>query len=230
MSVSVSTFQLRLLVVAIVVGTGGQLVEVSNAHGRAASDASIAEPSASASLPRRRPEELGSRFQNSAHVVPHRNLLARRSIAPARDPLLAVLAKPRPASAPFVSITEDEEASRSSSVNPTGVRAPLSAPHLVPEAEAALGATVAKRGNPDASLANIVILADTYDDTRMSPMWPGSPPSPASFVASELAILFGACSCVALSIYGLVATKLRRRERRACGACNNLVVHPGNLT
>jgi hypothetical protein len=54
----------------------------------------------------------------------------------------------------------------------------------------------------------------------MSPMWPGS----RSTASPKLAMLFGACGSVAISIYGLVAFKLRRRRRRACGRPNDRVV------
>jgi hypothetical protein len=55
-------------------------------------------------------------------------------------------------------------------------------------------------------------------------MWPGSSPSTAP---AKLAMLFGACSSVAISIYGLVVFRLRRRSRRGCGRPNDLVFRHG---
>jgi hypothetical protein len=76
---------------------------------------------------------------------------------------------------------------------------------------AASGTTLAERRDPDDVLATMAILAETYDETRMSPMWPGSSPSPGSFATTALVTLFGACSGLAISIYGLVAFMARRR-------------------
>jgi hypothetical protein len=73
------------------------------------------------------------------------------------------------------------------------------------------GTTLAEGRDPDDVLATMAILADTYDETRMLPIWPGAPASPGSFATAGLVTLFGACSCVAISIYGLVAFMARRR-------------------
>jgi hypothetical protein len=68
-----------------------------------------------------------------------------------------------------------------------------------------------QRRDPDDVLANMAVLAETYDETRMSPTWPGSPPAPGSIATAGLVMLLGTCSCVAISIYGLVAFMARRR-------------------
>jgi len=73
------------------------------------------------------------------------------------------------------------------------------------------GTVLAQSRDPDDVLASMAILADTYDETRMSPMWPGSPPSPGSAAITGLVALFGTCSGVAISIYGLAAFMARRR-------------------
>jgi hypothetical protein len=221
MSASVSALQLKLLVVAVVVVPIGQLVGSSIGDGRAASPAPIAEPWASALIQaRRRPEEPATRLRNAAQVVRHSNLLARRSNPSAHDLPSAALATQRSTIASSVSTAEHEEMSRPNRVNTIRVPAPRPAPPLAPEAEAAAGAKLAQRRNSGAAIANMAILADTYDETRMSPMWPGSP----STASPKLTILFGACGGVAISIYGLVAFKLRRRRRRACGRPNDRVV------
>jgi hypothetical protein len=146
MSVSVSAFQLRILVVAIVVVTFGQLVAASVGHGRAAS------------------------------VV---------SDAPAHDP---------------------------SSAPPARARAAIAAPTVLADADPAPGMLFAPRRDPDDALAIMATLADIYDDTRMSPTWPSSMPSPALLSPAELVRLLGICSGVALCIYSLLAFNLRRRS------------------
>jgi hypothetical protein len=146
MSVSVSAFQLRILVVAIVALSFGQLVVVSIGDGRAAS------------------------------VV---------SNALAHDPLSALPTRARPA---------------------------VAAPTVLADADAAPGMLFASRRDPDDALAIMATLADIYDDTRTSPMWPNSVPSPASLSPAELVRLLGICGGVALGIYGLLAFNLRRRS------------------
>jgi hypothetical protein len=146
MSVSVSAFQLRILVVAIVVVTLGQLIVVSIGDGRAASVASD---------------------------------------APAHDPPSALPARARPA---------------------------VAAPTVLADADAAPDMLFAPRRDPDDALAIMATLADIYDDTRMSPTWPSSMPSPASLSPAELVRLLGICSGVALCIYSLLAFNLRRRS------------------
>ena len=227
MSVSVSVLQLKLLVVAIVLVMIGQLVESSIGNGRAASPASIAEPSATASIQtRRRPQEPATRSMNSAQVVRHSNL-ARRPNPSAHDLPSATLATLRPSIASAASTNEHEEMSNPNRVNTIRVLAPRPAPPLAPETQATAGTTLAPLRNLDAAIATIAILADTYDETRMSLIWPGSPPSTAP---PKLAILFGTCSSVAISIYGLVAFKLRRRRRRAGGRPMISSFVTGNLT
>jgi hypothetical protein len=76
---------------------------------------------------------------------------------------------------------------------------------------AADSGTTLERRDPDDILVTMAILAETYDETRMSPMWPDSSPSPGSFATTGLVTLFGACSGLAISIYGLVAFMARRR-------------------
>jgi hypothetical protein len=146
MAVSVSAFQLRILAVAIVAATFGQLVVASIGQGRAAT------------------------------VI---------SNAPAHDPPSALPARA-----------------------PPSVRAPT----VLADADAAPGMLFAPRRDPDDALAIMATLADIYDDTRMSPMWPSSVPSPASLSPAELVRLLGICSGVALCIYGLLAFNLRRRS------------------
>jgi hypothetical protein len=94
-------------------------------------------------------------------------------------------------------------------------QAPVAAPSVLADAEAVSGAMFAQRRDPDAALAIMATLADIYDDTRMSPMWPGSLPSPGSLTPAELVRLLGICSGVALGIYGLLTFDLRRRSPRS---------------
>jgi hypothetical protein len=205
MCVSISAFQLRILVAAIVVVTIGQLVVVSIGDGRAASRASVADPSAGALTPgQRQSAQPPARLRVSARVLRHGHHLAHRSNPSAHDPLTAELAKARLRVAPPVS-----ETLRPHSMNTIRV-APVAPPPAVPEAEAASGTTSARR-DPAAALANMEILADTYDDTRMSPMWPGSPSS-APLATAELVTIIGICSCVAISVYGLIAFRSGRRR------------------
>jgi hypothetical protein len=142
---SVSAYQLRILVVAIVVGALARLAVASIGHGRAAS------------------------------VV---------SNAPAHDP---------------------------ASVLPATARAAVAAPTVLANADAAPDMLFAPRRGPDDALAIMATLADIYDDTRMSPLWPNAVPSPASLSPAELVRLLGICSGVALCIYSLLAFNLRRR-------------------
>src|SRR5258708_6536166 len=97
MSVSVSVFQLRILVVAIVVATVGQLVVTSIGDGRAAGFAFVAEPSTGATAPAKRQSERPLRRpQGSSRAIRHTHLSA-------------VLAKAHPAVAPSVATVENEE-------------------------------------------------------------------------------------------------------------------------
>jgi hypothetical protein len=210
MCVSISAFQLKILVAAIIVVTVGQVVVVSIGDGRAASPTSVADPSAGEITPAQR-QSAQPPTRDSDRVVRHGHRLAHRSSPSAHDPLAKVLAKARPPVAPPASAVEGEEMLRPHSVNALRV-APMAARPVGPEVEAALGTTPAQRRDPAAALAKMEILADTYDDTRMSPMWPGAPSS-ASSVTIELVALFGICGCVAISIYGLVAFKSRDRRR-----------------
>jgi hypothetical protein len=173
MSVSVAAFQLRILVVAIVLVAFGRLVVVSIGDGRAANDSFITESQAGDAAP----PPAGS----------------------------------RPAVAPTLSIVEDQDLSKRRDVNAIRGRVPVSAPIVLAGDAFATGGLFAERRGPDDILAT---LADIYDDTRTSPMWPDSLPSPASLTPAGLARLLGICGGVALCIYGLLAFKLRRRSDR----------------
>jgi len=112
MSVSVSAAQLRILVVAIVVVTVGQLVVVSMGDGRAASGASIAEPLTGAFTARGPSEQRPTRLyaggpSRAASYVPLQ-FAGTRAGSACKD------GRPVP---PFVLTLEDEEMLRPCSVN-----------------------------------------------------------------------------------------------------------------
>jgi hypothetical protein len=184
-------------------------VGVSIGDGRAASAVSIVEPLAGAlTSAQRQSTRRSTRLPKSAAAVRLTHHLARSSKQPSHGSLSSVLAKARPAVAPIDWTREDDKVLRPNSMNTTRIPAPVTTAPAAPQAEASdtrLGRQA------DNAPANMLALADTYDDTRMLPMWPGSPRSPAPFTTTELVILFGACGCVAISIYGLVAFNSRRR-------------------
>lgn len=96
--------------------------------------------------------------------------------------------------------------------NPIRVQARVGAPSVPADTEAALGMMFAPRRDQNDALAIMATLADIYDDTRMSPMWPSAVPSPASLTPAGLVRVLGICGGVALCIYGLLAFNLRRRS------------------
>jgi hypothetical protein len=153
MSVSVATYQLRVLVVAVVGAVFGHLIVVSIGDGRAADVSFVAES---------RADVFTSALGDSAQP-------------------------------------------------PVGSRVPVAASTVPAENEFVTGALFAGHRGPDDMLA---MLADIYDDTRTSPMWPDSLPSPASLTPAELVRLLGIVGGVALGIYGLLAFNLRRRNDR----------------
>jgi hypothetical protein len=220
MSVSVAAIQLRVLVVAVVVAAFGRLIVVSIDEGRAANGTFVAESSAGEFTPASgdtAQPPVGS--QTSAQALNPRHRLAfPYSNAPTHDPPSAVPARARPAVAPSASSVEDQDLSRPRKVNPIRVQVPVAASTVLADNEFATGALFAGRRGPDDVLAMMATLADIYDDTRMSPMWPDSLPSPASLTPAELVRLLGICGGVALCIYGLLAFNLRRRsDRRPTG-------------
>jgi hypothetical protein len=225
MSVSVLALKLRLLVVAVVVVSIDPLVENSIDEVQAACPAAAAEPSAGALIrPSRRPEDPAARLQDSGQVVRDSGFLARPSDASAHNLSLAAPARQRTTIASTVSSTEYAEMSGPSRGNAIPTLAPPSATPLALQAEAGPGVTLVQRENPNAAIGNIAILADTYDETRLSPMWPGSQPPTA---LSKLAMLSGACGGVAIGICGLAVFVLRRRRQRAFTNSNELFARHG---
>jgi hypothetical protein len=213
MSVSVAAAQIRILVATIVAVTIYQSGLLSIGDGRAASPASTAEPSASALVPARKQSgQSPSRLRNSAQVVRRRgHSLARGDDPPPRNPPSTELADARQPFLPPVATVEVGEMVRPHGSNAIVAPAP---PAVRPQAEAASG-TSSQRRDPGDALAVIAALADTYDDTRLSPMWAGSRPSPAPFATVKLVTLFAACSGVAIGVYGVVAFRSRRRKGHA---------------
>jgi hypothetical protein len=189
-------------------------VGVSIGDGRAASAVSVVEPLVGALTPAQSQSTRSSlRLPKSAPTVRLTHHLAHSSKPPAHGPLSSVLAKARPAVAPIGWTSEDDKVLRPNSVNTIRVPAPVTTVRAVPQADAS-DTWLGRHRDADNAPANMVVLADSYDNTRMFPMWPGSPPSPALFTTTELVILLGACGCVAISIYGLVAFDSQRRRTR----------------
>jgi hypothetical protein len=205
MSVSVSVLQLRILVVTIVLATVGQLVVISISGGRAASFSFVAERSTGATAPaKRRSERPPTRLQKSSRAARHAHHVAGHSSPPPYGPLSAVLAKARPAFAPSVATVENQEMLTPRVVRTVRVAAAVEDPPVEAETQAAAGTKL--------GLASIATLADSYDETRLSPMWPDSMRSPPSFATTDLVMLFGACGGIATGIYALIAfTRQRRR-------------------
>jgi hypothetical protein len=214
MSGSALALQLKLLVAAIVVVPIDLMAEGSIGEVGAACPAAIADslPTASIKTPRR-PQEPAAGLQSPAQAARPISFLERRSDPPADDPSASAPAPQPPAIAPSVSTSSHEGMPRPNRVNAIPGPAPRPAPPVASKAEAAADATLVQQRDPNAAILNMAILADTYDETRMSPMWPGATPSPA---LPRLAMLLGAGGSVAIGILGLVALELIRRRRRTC--------------
>ena len=217
MSVSVSAAQVRILVAAIVLVTIYQSGVLSIGDGRAESRSATAAPAAGALVPAsKQSDQPPARLHDSAQPDRHGHHIARRYDPPAREPSSAEpssaeTAKTRQPLLPSFATVQEEK-----TANPRGPNAVLApaAPAPRSEAEASSGPS-SQRREPGDALAIIATLADTYDDTRMSPMWAGSRPSRAPLAAARLVTLFAACSCVAIGVCGAVAYKSRRRAGRA---------------
>jgi hypothetical protein len=223
MSVSVSVFQLRILVVAIVVATVGQLVVTSIGDGRAASFAFVAQPSTGATAPeKRRSERPLTRPQESSRAIRHTHHPAGHPSPPPYGPLSAVRAKARAAVAPSVATAENKEMELLIPRSVKTVKAPaaVEASPVEAEAQAAAGTKLI--------LASIETLANSYDETRLSPMWPDSLRSQRPFATTELMMLFGACGGVATGIYGLIAFGRQRRRQRFRGLQSSLGAIPAS--
>jgi hypothetical protein len=190
-------------------------VGVSIGDSRGASAVSVVEPLAGAFTPAQRQlAQAPTRIPKSALTVHLHHHLGRSSKRPAHGPLSAVFAKARSTVVPTVSIGDDNESLRPHSVSTIRIPATVTSSSVAPQAEASSDRGLGRRRDVADAVTNIVVLADTYDDVRMSPMWPEPPPSPAPFAKTELLILFGACGCVAISIYGLVAFNSQHRRTR----------------
>ncbi|HWF94365.1 MAG TPA: hypothetical protein VG291_05340 [Xanthobacteraceae bacterium] len=212
MSVSVSASQARILVAAIVLVTISQSDVLSIGDGRAASRAATAEPPAGARVPAtEQSDQPPARLRNSAQAVRRVHHLARRYDRTAREPPAAETAEARQPLLPSVMSVQAGETENPRSSD--AVMGPA-APALRSGVEAVSGRSFERR-DPGDALAIIATLADTYDDTRMSPMWAGSPPSRAPLAPARLITLIAACSCAAIGLCGAVAYKSRRRAGRA---------------
>lgn len=211
MSVSVSASQARILVAAIVLVTISQSGVLSIGDGRAASRAATAESPAGARVPApEQSDQPPARLRNSAQADRRGHHLARQYPA-ARELLAAETAGRRQ---PFLSSAATDEERETENPPSSDAVMRTAAPPVRTEVEAVSGRSFERRDFGDA-LAIIATLADTYDDTRMSPMWTGSPPSPAPLAPVRLITLIAACCCAAIGLYGAVVYKSRRRAGRA---------------
>jgi hypothetical protein len=200
-------------------------VGVSIGDSRGASAVSVVEPLAGAFTPaQRRLAQAPTRIPKSALTVHLHHHLGRSSKRPAHGPLSAVFAKARSTVVPTVSIGDDNASLRPHSVSTIRIPATVTSSSVAPQAEASSDRGLGRRRDVADAVTNIVVLADTYDDVRMSPMWPEPPPSPArrlpkpncSFYSAPVAALRLASTAWSHSI--------RNTEGRVSGYRDNLAV------